>query len=130
MCKDFGKAANLMFGIVNPSYFDMQSYYNYDITKLKSSARFLQVTINRNGISNGICPLLFLGKVASFKELPLPIDSKSIEQVYNYINSLKNNSITSTPTLFAWSKKINNKFERKNFLKYICRLFRSLITKE
>lgn len=110
-CKDFGKAANMMLGIVNPHYFDIPEYYTYDIKVLKGNARFLQVTINRNGVSNGICPLLFIGQISKFSELPLPNNKSELEKVYTLLRNIKQKSLIpkkSSSVFFSFSKTINN----------------------
>ena len=62
-----GKDCSLMFGITNPFAFELPSYLGYDITKLKSNARFVEIVLNRHGQSNGICPLFFDGATCTFK---------------------------------------------------------------
>lgn len=41
--KDFGKATSVMLGITNPFSFEVPKYLDYDITRLKGYARFLEV---------------------------------------------------------------------------------------
>lgn len=85
-CKDMGKAANMMLGIVNPYYFEKPEFKGYDITILKGCGRFLQVAINRNGVSNGVCSLLFRGETSSFTEMPKANDPE-IKKVYELVKS-------------------------------------------
>ena len=82
-----GKDCSLMFGITNPFAFELPSYLGYDITKLKSNARFVEIVLNRHGQSNGICPLFFDGATCTFKELPLPEDKVNIQKVYDFIKN-------------------------------------------
>ena len=82
-----GKDCSMMIGITNPFAFELPSYLGYDITKLKSNARFVEIVLNRHGQSNGICPLFFDGATCTFKELPLPEDKVNIQKVYDFINN-------------------------------------------
>lgn len=86
-CKDIGKACNMMLGITNPHYFEMPEYQGYDIRILRGHARFLEITINRNGPANDLCPLYFEGACNDFRELPLPSQTAELNAVYNYIKN-------------------------------------------
>ena len=80
------------------------------IKQLKGNARFLEVVLNRNGQSNGICPLYFDGATNFFNELPLPSDVTGLDKVYKYMDSLKKRASTSFML-------INNK--KKNLFNWI-----------
>lgn len=114
-CKDTGKACNVMFGITNPHSFEMQEYLGYPIAgKLKGNARFLEAVLNRNGNSNGICPLLFFGEINRFVELPPPTDTNNINRIVtNLINQRQERTRNNLAlTLFSWAKQkfnLNNK---------------------
>lgn len=84
-----------MLGITNPYSFEIPEYLGYNIQKLKGNARFLEVVLNRNGQSNGICPLYFDGATNFFSELPLPSDVTGLDKVYKYMDSLKKRASTS-----------------------------------
>lgn len=112
-CKDMGKAANMMLGILNPHYFELPDYKGYDITVLKGMARFLQVTINRNGISNGICPMLFIPESSSFQELPLSTDRSAMSKIYDYVKTYKNRPKTNFMMFNKYLHKIFGK-DRRN----------------
>ena len=93
--KATGKDCTVMLGITNPYSFEIPEYLGYNIQKLRSNARFLEIVLNRNGQSNGICPLFFDGATNYFKELPLPNDVLGIEKVYKYLESLKKKIVTN-----------------------------------
>lgn len=80
---------NIMIGLYSPFKFNKPEYKGYDITKFKDHIRFIQVVINRDGESGGICPLFFDGATCTFKELPLPSQKEDLEKVYKYIKDLK-----------------------------------------
>lgn len=75
----------MMLGIVNPFSFELPSYLGYDITKLKGYVRFLEVTLNREGESNGILGLYFDGAVNYFAPLPSAENAAALRSVYNLI---------------------------------------------
>ena len=112
-CKDFGKACNMMLGITNPHIHELPEYLGYDITKLKGNARFVEIVVNRDGNSNGICPLFFNGAINYFKELPVPSDKASMDKVYHYLNNLReqrkqsySNLTTQAKVFIAWAKSL------------------------
>ena len=84
-----------------------------DITKLKGNARFVEIVVNRDGNSNGICPLFFNGAINYFKELPVPSDKISMDKVYHYLNNLReqrkqsySNLTTQAKVFLAWAKSL------------------------
>lgn len=83
------KDCSVMLGITNPFSFEVPEYLGYDISKLKSHARFLEIVLNREGESNDIAPLYFDGATNYFTELPPPKDSVSMQKVYDLIAKLK-----------------------------------------
>ena len=98
------KDCSVMLGITNPYSFDLPEYLGYDITKFKGNIRFLEVVLNRNGNSNGICPLFFDGACNFFLELPLPNDEPQITKVYNYLNHMRS---AKSYLMMIISKSIN-----------------------
>lgn len=100
---------NIAFGIHNPYKYDEKSYLGYDITKFKGNIRFVEVLVNRDGESNGVCPLFFDGATCFFKELPLP-NSKDIAQVYTFLDNLK------SKTLMVLCRR-RNRFKFLNFMR-------------
>lgn len=114
---------DVMLGLFNPYSYDLDSYLGYDIKQLKGNARFLEIVVNRHGVSNGICPLMFLGEVCHFKELPLPNDIINMNKVYNSLSELKKNTIDKVFFLFNKNKsekdidKKKRVFNFANFLK-------------
>ena len=83
------KDCSVMFGITNPFSFEVPEYLGYDISKLRSHARFLEIVLNREGESNDIAPLYFDGATNYFAELPPSKDSVSMQKVYDLIAKLK-----------------------------------------
>jgi len=109
-CKDFGKACNMMIGITNPHYFELNEYMGYPIAgKLKGNARFMEVVVNRDGQSNGIAPLLFNGAINKFTELPPPSDTANLNRIIAELNSQRQERTRTNIalTLLCWAK---NKF--------------------
>lgn len=88
--------ADIVLGLFDPDKFGLQNFHGYDITRLRSNARFLQIIENRHGNKGSICPLLFDGTVGFFDELPR-VDDTSIEEAYKYVESIrKKNSRQAT----------------------------------
>lgn len=104
--KATGKDCTVMIGITNPYSHEIPNYLGYDIQKLKGNFRVMEIVLNRNGQSNGLCPLFFDGAVNNFKELPLPDDVLGLEKVYEYLEFIRKKS-----TAFFISK-INNNLQR------------------
>lgn len=103
-----GKDCTVMLGITNPHSFEIPAYLGYDITKLLGNARFLEVVLNRNGQSNGICPLYFDGAVNYFKEMPLPTDKESMGNIYLLLQKIRKTGVS----FFSLSiKNIINKLQ-------------------
>ena len=121
--KATGKDCSVMLGISNPYSQEVQEYLGYDIRKLKGNFRILEVVLNRNGQSNGLCPLYFDGAVNFYKELPLPNDVINMNKVYNSLSELKKNTIDKVFFLFNKNKsekdidKKKRVFNFANFLK-------------
>ena len=88
--KATGKDCTVMLGITHPYSHEIPNYLGYDITKLKGNVRFLEVVLNREGQSNGIVALLFDGATCTVKELPKPDDNKALDNVYKYLDRIRN----------------------------------------
>lgn len=85
--KYVARDCNIILGMTNPAAFDLIDYMGYNISKMRSSARFLEVVINRNGQSNGIIGLYFDGACNYFRELPPPSDVNGMNEIYNLIQT-------------------------------------------
>lgn len=109
------KDCDVFIGITNPHFFELPEYIGYDITKLKSHFRLLEIVLNRQGDSNNLCPLYFDGAINYYRELPLPSDKEGMARIYKLIanNKLNTHSNNNTPkslfSLIAYSfKHFNN----------------------
>lgn len=81
--------ADLVLGLFNPNKFGLANFHGYDIARLGSNVRFMQVIENRHGNVGGICPLLFDGVTGYFEELPKPDDTKGLNSLYRKIDDMK-----------------------------------------
>ena len=99
--------ANVVLGLFSPYRHELKTYMGYDIiNKFKDNIRFLEVLINRNGTSGGLCPLFFDGRCCYYKELPLPNDTNEIQKVYKYLDKIRG---TTTAHLFLLLGKKKNR---------------------
>lgn len=87
------KDCTVMLGITNPHSFELPEYLKYNILKLKGNVRFLEVTLNREGESNGVIALYFDGAVNYFNEMPPPTDSVMLAKVYHLIESINTGKV-------------------------------------
>lgn len=111
-CKNPGNDCSILFGLTNPGYFDYKSYLGYDITKLSDYIRIMEVVLNRDGRSNGICPLYFDGATNYFAALPPPNDKLRLETIYDRIMSnttIERNRRNRATMLMTLSKKKSKK---------------------
>lgn len=106
--------SDLVLSLFSPFRYELPEYLGYDITKFKDNIRFLSVLVNRNGELGGVCPLLFLGNVCSFTELPKPNNTAEINKVYNFLNEIREGTKVSF-SFFVQGiiKKINYLFNIK-----------------
>lgn len=74
-----------MMGITSPFAFEIPEYLKYDITKLRGYARFLEITLNREGESNGILGLYFDGATNYFEPLPKYDNISELNKIYQRI---------------------------------------------
>lgn len=106
-----GKDCTVMLGITNPFSFELPEYLGYDISRLRGNARFLEITLNREGQSNDISPLYFDGATNYFVELPPSKDSISMQKVYDLI--AKQKTVGKTFLAIALKKMQNYLFQWK-----------------
>lgn len=92
-----GQDCTVMLGITNPSAYEIPMYpsanIGWDITKLRGYARFLEVTLNRAGESNGLLALYFDGATNFFCPLPKYDNILELNKVYKLVE--QNMSSTS-----------------------------------
>lgn len=114
-CKYTGKDCTVMLGITSPYTHELPEYLGYDITKLRSNIRFLEIVLNREGESNGIVGLYFDGATNYFSELPLPNSSEELRKVYSYIeNTIRKKSNTAF-LLIRTKRRLRNWINLFNF---------------
>lgn len=89
--KYIARDCNMLLGLFSPFKFEIPEYKKYNITRLKDNFRLLEVILNRDGESGGLCPLFFDGKVSDFKELPMPTDKVAMQLVYDYLDKIREN---------------------------------------
>jgi len=106
---------SVMLGITNPHSFELPEYLGYDIRKLRGNIRFMEVVLARDGIANGICPMIFRGEINSFREAPLPTDMQKMNQVYEALNTARIERRTVNPAvaMIAWASKLTTKINNK-----------------
>lgn len=95
-CKDSQQPAqdcDIMLGITNPFSFELENYLKYDITKLKSSARFLEVVLGRDGESNAVLGMYFDGATGFYAALPKANDITELNKVYQLIQRNHDNTL-------------------------------------
>ena len=83
--QDPGKDCDVMLGITNPFSFELKDYLKYDITKLKSYARFLEVVLGRDGESNAVLGMYFDGATGYYAPLPKYNDITELNKIYQLI---------------------------------------------
>lgn len=104
--------SNVVLGLFSPFRFALKEYEGYDISKFKDNIRFLEMIVNRDGEMGGLCPLFFDGAICQFNELPLPTDKAALQQVYNYMESIRGRKTNKS----FFSKSIKT---IKNFKKWL-----------
>ena len=98
------KDCSIMLGITNPFSYELPEYLGYDIKQLKGNFRVLEVVLNRNGQSNGICPLFFDGAINYFDELPLPNNKVELDKVYKYLHKIRStNDVKTSISMLMYS---------------------------
>jgi hypothetical protein len=87
---------NIALGIFSPAKFGLENYLTdehgigYDIKRLKDNFRTLETLVNRDGELGGIVGLFFDGATCTWSELPRPTQVGEMNNVYNYINKIRN----------------------------------------
>ena len=76
----------ILLGLFSPFRHKKDKYMGYNIGDFKDNIRFMEVIINRDGNSGGVCPLFFQGATNFFYELPPPDDEYNL----NYFKTLVN----------------------------------------
>lgn len=92
--KNTGKDCTVMLGITNPFAFEIPTWDKYDITRLRDSARFLEIVLNREGQSNCRIGLYFNGASNYFEELPPPNDKERLNALYGRIDTLEKEKLS------------------------------------
>ena len=111
-CKTTTRDANMVIGLYSPFKYGLREYEGYDITKFRNHIRFMEVIEDRDyGAGGQICPLFFDGAVSTFNELPRPEDKEGLQQVYNYIESLKGRKTNKSFFIYA-VRKVVEKLQR------------------
>lgn len=80
-----GKDCDVMLGITSPFAFELKEYQKYDITKLRSCVRFLEVVLGRDGESNAIIGLYFDGATGFYGPLPKYDNLSELNKFYQLI---------------------------------------------
>lgn len=81
--------ASYVLTLFAPYRYKITNHGGYDITKLKNHYRAMQILKSRDGEAGVQVPLFFLGAVDYFSELPKPTEFNKLNQIHNYINTLK-----------------------------------------
>ena len=84
-CQDTARDCDIFFGITNPFSFEFAEYLKYDITKLRSYARFLEVVQGRDGESNAILGMYFDGATGYYAPLPSNKNITELNKVYDLV---------------------------------------------
>ena len=85
-CQDTSRDCDIFLGIVNPYSFEFKTFGSgYDITKLKSYARWLKVVQGRDGESDATLGMYFDGATGWYKELPNLNDTINLNKVYQLV---------------------------------------------
>lgn len=80
--------ADIFLGIVNPYAFEFQTFGEnnaYDITKLRSYARWLKVVQGRDGESDATLGMYFDGAVGWYAALPHHSKIDELSKVYKLV---------------------------------------------
>lgn len=100
--------ANVVLGLFSPFKYELTEYHKYDIMKLKDNVRFLEILVNRGGSPGGLVALYFDGAVNYFTELPRPEERQQLEQIYKYVEALRN----PKKSVSFFMKSFNKLFKR------------------
>jgi replicative DNA helicase len=83
---NIGEDANIVFGLFNPSRYNIPTFRGYDITKLKNRFINLNIMKNRDGESDKSLGMLFVGEVGHYIELPK--SNEMTEEIYNQVQGI------------------------------------------
>lgn len=89
-CQDTSRDCDLFLGITNPYSFELKEYLKYDITKLRSYARFIEVVQGRDGESNAVLGLYFDGATGYYAPLPRWDNIQELNRKYQLIQRIQN----------------------------------------
>lgn len=79
-----------------------------DLTKLRDYVRFMVICEDRDyGAGQHVCPLFFNGASSSFMELPRPDDTRSMNAIYAYIETLEKQRVEKTYFFKPFRRFIN-----------------------
>ena len=73
-----------MISLFYPKRYNIEKYEDIDLTRVGENHRELMINLNRNGISNAMIQLFFLGSSSYFAEFPRAInefDYNNYEQI-------------------------------------------------
>lgn len=84
---DTTDAANYVLALFSPMRYDLTEYKGYNIEKLRNRFRTLSILKSRDGTTDIVKGLAFLGENGIFRELPKPQDMT--EEHYKQIESIK-----------------------------------------
>lgn len=88
-CKLTQRDADVILGLFSPFRHEIPEYKEYDIRFFRDNIRFLEILGGREGGAGTICPLYFDGAVNYFKELPRPNDEVKMQQVYDFVKTIR-----------------------------------------
>jgi hypothetical protein len=78
--KSVSQDVDMMLGIFSPWYFEKTNYQGYDVRVWRDNIRFLEVVLNRDGVTGSIIPLYYNGAAGFFRELPLPSEKEKLKE--------------------------------------------------
>ena len=84
-CQDTSRDCDIFLGITSPIAFEIKEYLRYDITRLKSYCKFLEIVQGRDGESNAILGMYFDGATGYYAPLPKYDNITELKKVYELI---------------------------------------------
>ena len=106
--KTTGNDCSLAIGLYNPVKYNKSEYEGYNLQKLKNYARFMVMMEDRDyGAGTNICPLFFNGATSFWSELPRPDDTRSMNAIYAYIETLEKQKVEKTYFFKPFKRFIN-----------------------
>lgn len=108
--KAVARDCDMCISSFSPYKYNLKTWLDYDITKFRDNIRFIEVLLNRNGLCNGVLPLIFDGAVNYFRECPLPNDKEGMAKTYDYLGKLRTQKFNKIFLLFSrFYDRITNK---------------------